>query len=126
MSCRKAKQRQPLKSIVEEYKCGKARLMTMLEDSEDPAVRSILPQLRTGKEWKVDEASQTPSHDVTDRVLLPVEHGRISAHDTGDNVASQPTIAVILDIPKGPSSPTATPSARILKVLFILENQKST
>ncbi|GFO26815.1 polyprotein [Plakobranchus ocellatus] len=53
---RKLKPRLPLKSIVEEYKCGKARLMLMLEDSEDPAVRSIQPQLRSGRKWKVDKA----------------------------------------------------------------------
>ncbi|GFN81807.1 polyprotein [Plakobranchus ocellatus] len=56
MCCRKAKLGLPLKSIVEEYKCGKARLMTMLEDSEDPAVRSIQPHLRSGRKWKVDKA----------------------------------------------------------------------
>ncbi|GFN81504.1 polyprotein [Plakobranchus ocellatus] len=56
MNCRKAKLRLPLQSIVEEYKCGKVRLMTMLEDSEDPAVRSIQPQLRSGRKWKVDKA----------------------------------------------------------------------
>ncbi|GFO04134.1 reverse transcriptase [Plakobranchus ocellatus] len=56
MYCHKAKLRLALKSIVEEYKCGKTRLMTMLEDSEDPAVRSILLQLRTGRKWKVDKA----------------------------------------------------------------------
>ncbi|GFN94269.1 reverse transcriptase [Plakobranchus ocellatus] len=43
MICRKAKLRLPLKSIVEDYKYGKATLMTMFEDSEDPAVRSIQP-----------------------------------------------------------------------------------
>ncbi|GFN92425.1 reverse transcriptase [Plakobranchus ocellatus] len=38
---RKAKLRLNLKSILAEYKCGRARLMTMGEDSEDLAVRSI-------------------------------------------------------------------------------------
>ncbi|GFO35031.1 reverse transcriptase [Plakobranchus ocellatus] len=57
MYCRKAKLRLPLKSIVEEYTCGKARLMTMFEDSEeDPAVTSIQPQLRSFRKWKVHEA----------------------------------------------------------------------
>ncbi|GFO47348.1 polyprotein [Plakobranchus ocellatus] len=56
MCCRKSKLRLPLKSIVEEYKCGKAKLMTMLEDSKVPAVRSIQPQLRTGRKWKGDKA----------------------------------------------------------------------
>ncbi|GFO14033.1 reverse transcriptase [Plakobranchus ocellatus] len=40
---RKAKLRFPLRSIVKEYKCGKARLMTMLEESEDSTVRSFSP-----------------------------------------------------------------------------------
>ncbi|GFN82623.1 reverse transcriptase [Plakobranchus ocellatus] len=56
MYCRKAKLRLPLKSIVEEYKFGKARLMVMLEDSDEPAVRSIQPQLKGGRKWKVDKA----------------------------------------------------------------------
>ncbi|GFN82449.1 reverse transcriptase [Plakobranchus ocellatus] len=55
MHSRKAKLKLSLKSIVEEYKCGKARLMTMLEDSEDPAVRSIQPQRRTGGKWNIDK-----------------------------------------------------------------------
>ncbi|KAK3735128.1 hypothetical protein RRG08_054480 [Elysia crispata] len=37
---RKAKLRLPLKSILEEYKCGKARLLSMLEDSDDPIVKT--------------------------------------------------------------------------------------
>ncbi|KAK3779422.1 hypothetical protein RRG08_015823 [Elysia crispata] len=40
MYCRKAKLRLSVKSILEEYKCGKARLLSMLEDSEDPVVKS--------------------------------------------------------------------------------------
>ncbi|KAK3799430.1 hypothetical protein RRG08_009973 [Elysia crispata] len=40
MYCCKAKLRLPLKSILEEYKCGKARLLSMLEDSEDPVVKT--------------------------------------------------------------------------------------
>ena len=56
MYCRQAKLRLPLKSIVEEYKCGKARLLTMLEDSDDPIVKAIQPNLKTGRKWKVSEA----------------------------------------------------------------------
>ncbi|GFO44270.1 cst complex subunit stn1-like [Plakobranchus ocellatus] len=54
---------------------------------------------------------ETPAHDVTDRVLLSVGNGSKSAQDTGGNVTSQPMTSEILDIPRGPSSPTATPSA---------------
>ncbi|GFO11360.1 polyprotein [Plakobranchus ocellatus] len=56
MYCRKAKLRLPLKSIVQDYKSGKARLVTMLEDAEDLTVRSIQRQLRTGRKWNVNKA----------------------------------------------------------------------
>ncbi|KAK3758269.1 hypothetical protein RRG08_055200 [Elysia crispata] len=56
MYCRKAKLRLPLKSILEEYKCGKARLLSMLEDSEDPIVKTVQPTIKTGRKWKVVEA----------------------------------------------------------------------
>ena len=56
MYCRKSKLKLPLKSILEEYKCGKARLSSMLEDSDDPVVRSVQPTIKTGRKWKVDEA----------------------------------------------------------------------
>ena len=56
MYCRKAKLRLPLKSILEEYKCGKARLLSMSEDSEDPVVKTVQPTIKTGRKWKVVEA----------------------------------------------------------------------
>ncbi|GFO26543.1 hypothetical protein PoB_005304800 [Plakobranchus ocellatus] len=55
--------------------------------------------------------TRSPAYDVTDRVLLPEEHGSTSTQDTGDNVTSQPMTAEIFYIPIGPSSPTSTPSA---------------
>ncbi|KAK3736657.1 hypothetical protein RRG08_000256 [Elysia crispata] len=56
MYCRKAKLRLPLKSILEEYKCGNARLLSMLEDSEDPVVKTVQLTIKTGRKWKVVEA----------------------------------------------------------------------
>ena len=56
-------------------------------------------------------SDETSTHDVTEDVLLPVEHGSTTTQYTGDNVTSQPMTAEILDLPTGPSSPTATPSA---------------
>ena len=41
---------------MEEYKCGKARLLSMLEDSEDPIVKTVQPTIKTGRKWKVVEA----------------------------------------------------------------------
>ena len=52
MYSRKAKLRLPLKSILEEYKCGRARLLSMLEYSENPFVQ---PAIKTGRKWKVVE-----------------------------------------------------------------------
>ncbi|GFN80341.1 reverse transcriptase [Plakobranchus ocellatus] len=56
MYCRKAKLKLPMKSILEEYKCGKARLLTMLEESDDPVVKTVQPSLKTGRKWKVTKA----------------------------------------------------------------------
>ncbi|GFO36650.1 reverse transcriptase [Plakobranchus ocellatus] len=55
MYCRKAMLRLPQKSIVEEFKCGKARQMTILQDSEDPAVKSFQPKPSTDCKYKIDE-----------------------------------------------------------------------
>ena len=56
--CRQAKLRLPLKSILEEYKAGKARLLSMLEDSADPVVKAAEPELKSGRKWKVKEATE--------------------------------------------------------------------
>ncbi|KAK3772831.1 hypothetical protein RRG08_062513 [Elysia crispata] len=54
MNCRKTK----LRSIFEKYKCGKARLCSMLADYEVVVVivRTVQPTIKTGKKWKVVEA----------------------------------------------------------------------
>ena len=57
MYCRKAKLKLLLKSIVEEYKCGKARLLSVLENSEDPVVKTAQPTIKTGRKWEVVEAT---------------------------------------------------------------------
>ncbi|GFS17312.1 polyprotein [Elysia marginata] len=46
-----------MKSILEEYKCGNVRLVTMLEDSDDPVVKTVQPSIKTGRKWKVAEAT---------------------------------------------------------------------
>ncbi|GFS06016.1 reverse transcriptase [Elysia marginata] len=56
MYCRKAKLKLLMKSILEEYKCGKVRLVTMLEESDDPVVKTVQPSIKTGRKWKVAEA----------------------------------------------------------------------
>ncbi|GFO49169.1 polyprotein [Plakobranchus ocellatus] len=52
----KAKLKLPMKSILEKYKYDKARLLTMLEEPDDPVVKTIQPSLKTGRKWKVTEA----------------------------------------------------------------------
>ncbi|GFO42668.1 reverse transcriptase [Plakobranchus ocellatus] len=56
MYCRKAKLKLPLKSILEEYECGKARSLIMLEESDDPVVKTVQPYLETERKWNVTEA----------------------------------------------------------------------
>ena len=41
----------PTKSLVEEFKLGKARLFQMLRDSVDPLVKSAQPAIITGRKW---------------------------------------------------------------------------
>ncbi|GFN82030.1 polyprotein [Plakobranchus ocellatus] len=50
-----------MKSILEEYKCGKARLLTVLQESDDPVVKAVQPSLKTGRKWKVTEAVEKAS-----------------------------------------------------------------
>ncbi|GFR87724.1 polyprotein [Elysia marginata] len=42
-----------MKSILEEYKCG---LVTMLEDYDDPGVKTVQSSIKTSREWKEAEA----------------------------------------------------------------------
>jgi hypothetical protein len=54
--CKNAKLALPFKSVLEEYKVGKARLTMMLCNSEDAVVRAVQPTIKTGRKWKVNEA----------------------------------------------------------------------
>ncbi|GFR94466.1 reverse transcriptase [Elysia marginata] len=56
MYCRKSKLKLPMKSMLEEYKCGKVRLVTMLGDSDDSVLKTAQPSIKTGRKWKVAEA----------------------------------------------------------------------
>ena len=43
----------PTKSLVKEFKLGKARLFQMLHDSVNPLVKSAQPAITTGRKWNV-------------------------------------------------------------------------
>ena len=49
----------PTKSLVEEFKLGKARLFQMLRDSVDPLVKSAQPAIITGRKWNAKHAVET-------------------------------------------------------------------
>ena len=57
--CANAKLTLPFKSVLEEYKAGKARLTMMLCESKDAVVRAVQPTIKTGRKWKVNEAVST-------------------------------------------------------------------
>ena len=67
---RQAKLRLPLKSILEEYKAGKARLLSMLEDSTDPVVKEAKPVLKTGRKWKVKEATEAAKANLRMKEII--------------------------------------------------------
>ena len=65
-----AKLKLPFRSLVEEYKVGKTRLQTMLEDSEDKVVKENHPHLRTGRKSKVQEAVEEAKDNLRIREII--------------------------------------------------------
>ncbi len=64
----------PISSLVEEYKCSKARLEMTLTESRDPFVRGAAPTLATGRRWRPGVAvAQAKS---TLRIVGQVQQGR--------------------------------------------------
>ena len=57
MYCQETKLKLPLKSILEKYKCGKAILFSLSEDSEDLVVKTVQPTIMMRRKWKVVEAT---------------------------------------------------------------------
>ena len=68
--CRQAKLKMPFKSILEEYKAGKARLLSMLEESDDPVVKEANVKLKTGRKWKVDKAVEDAKESLKLKEIL--------------------------------------------------------
>ena len=62
--CRQAKLKLPLKSVVEEYKTGKVRLQSMLDDSQDEVVRAAKTSLKTGRKRRVSGAMEQAKSDL--------------------------------------------------------------
>ena len=68
--CRQAKLKLPLKSLLEEYKAGKARLLSMLEDSTDLVVRAAKHELKTVRKWKVKDAVDTAKSNLRMKEII--------------------------------------------------------
>lgn len=59
----------PITSIVEEYKAGKVRTVMTLRYSKDPTIRDDPPEVRTGRKWRAEEA--------TNAAITNLEHADI-------------------------------------------------
>ena len=66
MCCRKAKMRLTLKFIMKEYKGLKARPLSMLEDSEDLAVKTVQPAIKVDMKWKDVDVVDQPKECLND------------------------------------------------------------
>ena len=67
----------PLRSITEEFKVGKARLLSMLQTSEDTLVRSTMPTLKTGRKWTAQGAVDAATENLRlQEVLGHTQTGR--------------------------------------------------
>ena len=67
----------PTKSLVEEFKLGKARLFQMLRGCEDPLVKSGQPAIITGRKWNAKHAVETAESSLKIKeVIGSVSTGR--------------------------------------------------
>lgn len=67
----------PVSSLVEEYKCAKARLEMTLTESRDPLVRGAAPILATGRKWKPAAAVAVAKTALRHRDIVGhVQNGR--------------------------------------------------
>ena len=73
----------PIASIVEEYKVSKVRTVMMLRFSNDPEIKDNPPEVRIGRKWRPEEA--------TDNVICILNHADIvgASQDTRQGVGMQ-------------------------------------
>ena len=73
----------PIASIVEEYKASKVRTVMMLRFSNDPEIKENPPEVRTGRKWRAEEA--------TDNAICILDHADIvgASQDTRQGVGMQ-------------------------------------
>jgi len=54
----------PLKSVLEEFKVGKCRTMVAMEESKDPIVWAVQPDLKTGRKWRASDGVRDAKLDI--------------------------------------------------------------
>ena len=59
-----AKLKLPLKSLVEEFKVGKCRTVVSMDESRDPIVQGVQPDVRTGSKWKASVEVADAKYDI--------------------------------------------------------------
>ena len=68
----------PLKSVTEEYKVTKARMVMMLKDSKDDKIRQAGIETRTGRKWDVNQAvEEAESRLRHSDIVGTTTHGRL-------------------------------------------------
>ena len=67
---RSTKLRLPLKAITEEYKVGKAKLQMMLTHSKDITISSAATKLKSGRKWKVAQATDQATEAAKFKEIL--------------------------------------------------------
>ena len=67
----------PVTSVIEEFKCCKARLHLMLRNSSDTVVRNTQPGAYTGRKWDVSKVIQEVEEALKfSEVMGDVQQGR--------------------------------------------------
>ena len=70
LSSSSAKLKLQTKSLVEEFKLGKARLFQMLRDSVDSLVKSAQPAIITGRKWNAKYAVETAESSLKRKEVI--------------------------------------------------------
>lgn len=76
----------PFKSVLEEYKVGKARLAVMLQESPDESVRMVEPSLKTGRKWKVNIAVKEARESLQLKEVIGITQTNRRGFGYGDTI----------------------------------------
>ena len=78
-----------MKSILEEFKVGKCRSVVTFEESRDPIVQGVQPDVVTGRKWRASEEVADAKVSIgIDKIIGSAQCGR---KGLGFNVDSKPT-----------------------------------